>query len=199
MDDNTDIAFLAASVEREMRSSLAGSSGLKYNRTDFRRFLPNGQQIPQQQNPQYIQQQHHQQQAYPPQYVQPPSQPQYHNPQNNPVDYYIPEGVLPPPQQQLIPLPPSYSNQNQQPPESFIQNTDSFKVPDYTKQKQYLEDEQEFRDALIQEIKEQKKSINKLKKDMSKLILLVEQLTTKLNPETSISEPIINNDTTDKS
>lgn len=40
MEDNRDIAFLAASCDREMRQTLAGS-GLRYNRTDFRRFLQN--------------------------------------------------------------------------------------------------------------------------------------------------------------
>lgn len=216
MDENTDIAFLAASVEREMKNNLAGSSGLRHNRTDFRKFLSpqqlqqgNPQQYPQQQYPpQQYNSQHYPppQQQYPPQQY---SQPQY--PQNAgppPSEGYVPEGVLPQANVSLIPLPPGYqqaypqsANTNTQP---LVQPVDRFDMPDYSKNKSFLADEKEFRDALIKEVKSQKKNINKLNREVESLIVLVSELVSMLKPKTDSiispkieSQPEMMNDSTD--
>lgn len=191
MDDNTDIAFLAASMERQMRTSLAGSQGLSHNKTDFRRFLttnpdPRGQQQ-YQQPPQYYNQP-------PPQYHQAPQ----HNNYNVPPDNYIPEGVLPPSESRLIQLPPGYGGPNNVGPtpnnfpqqfQTSLEEVNNFNVPSYNKQ--YLEDEQEFRDALIKEIKSQKTTIKKLNREIDALIIAVNNLTTLLQPILSPSSPIL--------
>jgi len=181
MDNNTDIAFLAAALEREMRQSLAGSSGLRHNRTDFRNFLPpqaggtQPQQVHPQQYPQYPQYQYPQQ-----------PQPQY-APQNYPQqEQEIPQGVIEPPNTSFIPMPPGYQvrpDPNLQIP--VIESVERFNIPDYANQKKYLEDEQEFRDALIKEIKSQKTTISRLSKEIKALtqltIELKESLSTILN------------------
>lgn len=166
MNDNSDIAFLAASCEREMRQSLGGSS-IKYNRTDFRRFLGNGQPVPQ-----YQPSQINPQQVYAP-------VPQQYNPNNVPIDYVVPEGTLPPSNAKLLSVPqingvqPPYNNQ--QTNSSNIESVDGFQIPDYSQpvKKNYLEDEQAFRDALIEEIKSLKNHIKSQKTLINKLIKLV--------------------------
>lgn len=197
MDDNRDIAFLAASCEREMKQTLAGS-GIKYNRTDFRRFLGNsGNNYPQHpshpQPAQYIQQQMYPQ---PPQQYYPQANPAY----NNPVDPVIPEGVLPPPTTNLIPMPQGVAvpPQQGQPYGTSIESTGGFVMPNYANQapKDYLEDEKEFRDALIAEIKALKNNIKAQKTQLNKLTKAVESLTLLLNkdqpqpeePETTIDD-----------
>jgi uncharacterized membrane protein len=166
MNDNADIAFLAASCEREMRQSLGGSS-IKYNRTDFRRFLGNGQPVGQ-----FQPQQMYPQQAYAP-------TPEYYNQNNVPVDYVIPEGTLPPSNARLLNVPQiagSQPQQNVQPMiSSNIESVQGFQMPDYNQpaKKNYLEDEQSFRDALIEEIKSLKNSIKSQKTLINKLIKLV--------------------------
>jgi hypothetical protein len=194
MDDNTDIAFLAASVERQMRQNLAGSSGLRHNRTDFRNFLNNGgNQRPN--PPQYIGQQ-----QYPPQYP-----PQYAPPQQYaPVDPNIPEGVIPPANPNLIPMPGGFSPPPQTPQYGMpaMESTSNFNIPDYNaKQKQYLDDEQQFRDALItevkslkSEIKSLKTSIKDLKKQVSALILSNQTILDRLSPPTTAALPDENPD-----
>lgn len=179
MENDTDIAFLAASLEREMRQSLAGSSGLKYNRTDFRNFLPQGAQ--QDIRPQHIQQNYPQQsyppQNYPPQYVQQSYPPQ---------DYVVPEGVIPPSPASFLPMPKGYSGEQMTQAGNApfsIENTDSFNIPNYSQNKQYLEDEQEFRDALIKEIKSQKSTISKLSREIKALTTIVTQLKDSLSPQ----------------
>ena len=194
MDDNRDIAFLAASCEREMKQTLAGS-GIKYNRTDFRRFLGNSggnypQHPPAPYPGQYIQQQMYPPHQYPQHYQQVP--PGY----NNPVDPVIPDGVLPPSTQQFIPMPqgiavpPSPSNFG-----STMESTGGFVMPNYANEagKTYLEDEKEFRDALITEIKAlknnikaQKTQLNKLTKTVESLILLLNKEQPQTQPETEI-------------
>lgn len=197
MEDNRDIAFLAAYCEREMRQTLAGS-GLKYNRTDFRRFL-NGGNGGYPQHPNYPHpQQYIQQQVYPQQVpVQPP--PNY----NIPVDPNIPSGVLPPPNTSFIPLPAGYA----QPPQpqgmsSTLESTGGFEMPDYNRtSKTYLEDEKEFRDALIAEIKALKNNIKAQKTQLNKLTKTVESLMLLLSKDQQIEtqpEEIIN-DNSDQS
>lgn len=161
MNDNSDIAFLAASCEREMRQSLGGSS-IKYNRTDFRRFLGNGQPVPQ----------YAPQQSYAP-------VPQQYNPNNVPVDYNIPEGILPPSNAKLLNIPQIAGSVPQQNTQfatgSNIESVQGFQIPDYNQpvKKNYLEDEQTFRDALIEEIKSLKSNIKSQKTLINKLIKLV--------------------------
>lgn len=185
MDNNTDIAFLAAALEREMRQSLAGSSGLRHNRTDFRNFLPphaggtQPQQVHPQQYPQY------------PQYPQPQPQPQpQYAPQNYPQqEPEIPQGVIEPPNTNFIPMPPGYQirpDSNLQTP--AIESVERFNIPDYANQKKYLEDEQEFRDALIKEIKSQKSTISRLSKEIKTLT----QLTTELKESLLIITNLLN-------
>ena len=190
MDDNRDIAFLAASCEREMKQTLAGS-GLKYNRTDFRRFLGNsGNGYPQHPAAPYPQQ-YIQQQLYP---QQPP--PNYYQNYNNPVDPVIPEGVLPPSNQQFIPMPQGVMPQQPQIAGSQIMTSGGFEMPDYSKSpKTYLEDEQEFRDALIEKIKAltnsikaQKTQINKLTKMVESLILLMSKDTQEQSTDSDTNE-----------
>lgn len=160
-EDNSDIAFLAALTEREMRQKLVGSSSLRYNRTDFRQFLNNGQiptQMPQpQQMPQY-------QGSYPP--------------QTDP--YQVPDGVIPSSANpQLLPMPPQYAqavSPSVSPMPSSPETYGGFNIPDYNannaaQQKKYLEDESEFRAALIKEVKSLKSAIKDLKKQVSTLIL----------------------------
>jgi hypothetical protein len=181
MDDNSDIAFLAASCEREMKQTLAGS-GLKYNRTDFRRFLGNnGNNFPQQHsNPN------------PQQYYQPPQQQQYYQQQaapaynNTPVDPNIPDGVLPPPNATFIPMPNGYRQQVpvQQPLTTNLESVGGFEIPDYNRSpKSYLEDEKQFRDALITEIKALKNNIKAQKTQLNKLTKTIESLILPLNKE----------------
>ena len=199
MEDNRDIAFLAASCDREMRQTLAGS-GLRYNKTDFRKFLNNGNGgYPQ--HPSYPQpQQYIQQQIYPQQVpVQPP--PNY----NIPVDPNIPSGVLPPPNAQFIPMPNGYAPPPQQAvaQQPLIESTGGFQIPDYSRPaKTYLEDEKEFRDALINEIKALKNNIKAQKTQLNKLTKTVESLTLLLSkdkqPEPLTEEESIN-DNSDQS
>lgn len=195
MDENTDIAFLAASVEREMRNSLAGSSGLSYNKTDFRKFLdPRNSNNAPQMSHSYSPPQHFRE-SYPPQY--PPQQyphPQF-NPNNVPVDPDIPDGILQPSNAKLVGLPQHYLNRQPelvQQNQNTIENIDSFTIPDYSaKQKQYLEDEQLFRDALIKEVKAQKKALNKLNRQVETLILTVNNLVSTLGTQSiSKTEPL---------
>ena len=197
MDDNSDIAFLAASCEREMKQTLAGS-GLKYNRTDFRRFLGNngnnGNSFQQQHSAPY-QQQHsapYQQQYNPQQYYQPPQQQQYYQQQaapaynNIPVDPNIPDGVLPPPNATFIPMPNGYGQQVpvQQPLTTNLESVGGFEIPDYNRSpKSYLEDEKQFRDALITEIKALKNNIKAQKTQLNKLTKTIESLILPLNKE----------------
>lgn len=188
MNDNEHVALLAGMVDSQMRKTLAGSDGLQHNRTDYRRFLA-GNPPPHQQNQGYNQY------AIPQNYPQ-QSAPQYHNP----VDPYIPEGVLPTGNITQLPIPQNAPPQYyQQPihPQPHIQDTNGFSVPDYSNKpsSKYLEDEQEFRDALIKEIKSQKKSINKLHKEVESLTLL---LKTYLPPTPPIFEPITLDANTDK-
>lgn len=186
MEDNSDIAFLAASVEREMRQSLQGSSGMKYNRTDFRNFL-NGQvphpgTVP---PPNYYNGQYqHPNYGPPPQQHYPQQQiPGYNIPAN---DIDIPEGTLNQPIKQIV-LPPQYGVPNNGVQGANLpmvdnnlpsmENYSGFNIPNYNQQgKQYLEDEAEFRDALIKEIKSQKKAINKLIRTQEQCILTIQTL-----------------------
>jgi hypothetical protein len=204
MDDNRDIAFLAASCEREMRQSLNGSS-IRYNRTDFRKFLGNEGQNPNIPYPQ---------QVYAPQinpqqvYQQMPVHPQFeHN--NNPIDHIIPEGVLSPSDQRFVPLPQNFVPPTQYAnPSTNISSTNSFEMPNYNiPSKNYLEDEKQFRDALIEEIKSlknniksQKTQINKLIKEISSVKLLLQNTDTQLPTDKiqPLTEDIIN-DNTDQS
>lgn len=185
-EDNSDIAFLAALTEREMRQKLAGGSGLKYNRTDFRQFLQNGQPRPMS-HPQQLPQQYHQQL---PQQYYPPSDP-----------YQVPDGVIPPANPQLLPMPPQYSQpstiQGMQIQPSSPESYAGFNMPDYSgkqqeSQKQYLEDEAQFRAALIKEVKSLKNTIKDLKKQVSSLILdlspIIKSLQTTNPLETKIDE-----------
>lgn len=201
MDDNRDIAFLAASCEREMKQTLAGS-GLRYNRTDFRRFLGNsGNGYPQHPSAPYPQQ-YIQQQVYPQQQQYYPQQlpPGY----NNPVDPVIPEGVLPPSNQQFIPMPQGMPVQPiQQTPSNFgstIESTGGFVIPDYSNSgKTYLEDEKQFRDALITEVKALKNNIKAQKTQLNKLTKAVESLTLLLNKDQPQQEIETIDDNSDQS
>lgn len=201
---NEDIAFLAASCEREMRQSLMGS-GIRHNRTDFRRFLGNG--TPQGTPPQY-QQPYAPMPQYPVPQQYPPGMPQYApmpNYNNNPVDPNIPDGVLPKSDIQLIPLPggaPSPTNSYS--PHPQMESVNGFSMPDYNApRKTYLEDEKEFRDALIEEIKSLKNNIKSQKTQINKLTKLVESLIVKLSEketptEQSLTEePPLNDHTTE--
>ena len=150
MNEDTDIAFLAASMDKTMHSMLKGSD-IPYRRTDFRNYL-NGPQ--QQQRPQhYPQPQQQYRQPPPPQYTQHPVYDQQDYPN-------IPEGVIPPSNAPLAMLPQQYAQHYapQVNPQqgSYVAPMDGFAVPDYSGQKQYLADEGEFREALIKEIKSQK-------------------------------------------
>jgi hypothetical protein len=202
MEDHEVIAYLAASAEKHMRTSLSGSQGLSHNRTDFRKFLnghPGPQQHPQQHPQQY--------QQYPP---HPQQQPQYapqYNPNNIPVDYVIPEGTLPPSNTRLLSMPPGFIDpnsaanpvHNQFPNElrTTFEEVNNFQVPSYDKK--YLEDEQEFRDALIKEIKSQKTIIKKLNKDMDALKVSLQTLTDMVQSLTTIHiHPPISKDTIDE-
>jgi hypothetical protein len=202
MDDNRDIAFLAASCEREMKQTLAGS-GLKYNKTDFRKFLGNGgnnyPQHPSYPHPaQYIPQQMYSQQ---PQQYYPPANPGY----NNPIDPVIPEGVLPPPTTHFIPMPQGIAVPPQ-PGQSYgtsMESTGGFVMPNYNTEsgKTYLEDEKEFRNALITEVKALKNNIKAQKTQLNKLTKTVESLILLLNKEPLQShlETEIINDNPDQS
>jgi hypothetical protein len=202
MDDNRDIAFLAASCEREMKQTLAGS-GLKYNRTDFRRFLGNGgNSFPQQQSAPYPQ--HYN----PQQYHQPPQQQQYYQQQvapaynNIPVEPNIPDGVLPPPNATFIPMPNGYGQQvpAQQPLTTNLESVGGFEMPDYNRaSKTYLEDEKQFRDALILEIKALKNNVKAQKTQLNKLTKAVESLTLLLSKEQPQQETEIIDDNPDQS
>lgn len=184
-EDNSDIAFLAAFTEREMRQKLLGSSSLRYNRTDFRQFLnnnqgqiqPHPQMVPPLQNP------------YP---SYPPSDP-----------YQVPDGIIPQNNPQLLPLPAQYTQQVVNPniPQipSSPQTYEGFNIPDYNaknnpQQKQYLEDEAEFRAALIKEVKSLKNTIKDLKKQVSSFIVsitpLIKSSETNTNENTTPSEGI---------
>jgi hypothetical protein len=183
MDDNTDIAILAASVEREMRQGLAGSQGLRYNRTDFRQFL-NGQPNVQQPQPMHPAQHHHGQ--YNHNYGPPPMQhyPQQGYPPQG-EDFNIPEGTLNGPIKQYVaPAHLQLPNQGIQGPQMapMMESSGGFMMPDYNNptQKVYLEDEQDFRDALVKEIKSQKKSLNKLIKTNEQLIITMTSLGDKI-------------------
>jgi hypothetical protein len=181
MDDNSDIAFLAASTEREMRKNLIGSQGLRYNKTDFRKFLNPNQQISPQQAQQLYQQQQAQQ-FHPQQYHQQyPAQQQYSEP-------FIPDGTIPPANPQLLPLPQGYAQPTPVPQQQQIPSTESFQnfnIPNYNASpKQYLEDEQQFRDALIKEVKSLKNTIKDLKKQVTSLTLSIAQISQTLNPST---------------
>lgn len=175
-EDNSDIAFLAALTEREMRQKLVGGSGIKYNRTDFRQFLQNGQpqQIP---HPQQLPPQYHQQ-----------HQPQYYPPSD---PYQVPDGVIPPANPQFLPMPAQYAqpstNQGQQMPSSSPESFAGFNMPDYNaknqaSQKSYLEDEAEFRAALIKEVKSLKNTIKDLKKQVSSLTVSISPILQSLQP-----------------
>jgi hypothetical protein len=200
MDDNRDIAFLAASCEREMKQTLAGS-GLKYNRTDFRRFLGNGGNSFTQQSAPYPQQYN------PQQYYQPPQQ-QYYQQQvapaynNIPVDPNIPDGVLPPPNATFIPMPNGFGQQMpaQQPLTTNLESVGGFEMPDYNRpSKTYLEDEKQFRDALILEIKALKNNVKAQKTQLNKLTKAVESLTLLLSKEQPQQETEIIDDNPDQS
>jgi len=200
MDDNRDIAFLAASCEREMKQTLAGS-GIKYNRTDFRRFLGNsGNNYPQHPSAPYSQQ-------YVPQQVYSPQQQNYHQAPpsySNPVDAVIPEGILPPTTNQFIPMPQGINIAPQQVSNNFgssIESTGGFVMPNYTNEvaKTYLEDEKQFRDALITEIKALKNNIKAQKTQLNKLTKVVESLTLLLNKEQPQQEIEIIDDNPDQS
>lgn len=199
MEDNTDIALLAACCERDMRNTLGGSS-IKYNRTDFRRFLGNGQPVPMPQNqyPQYNPYPHVHQQSYAPA----PRPPQ--NPYAAPVDPYIPEGVIPPSEAKLLPVPqtahPSQQNYQGIQSSSNIEPVNSFQIPDYNAapRKSYLEDEEQFRNALIEEIKSLKNNIKSLKTQINKLQKIVEHAI--IPPTQEVAQPIeTENDSPDKS
>jgi hypothetical protein len=192
MEDNTDIAFLAAFAERSMQQSLKGSQGLKYNRTDFRQFL-NGH--PNVQHPHAPMQpgQYHNNQYYNPQYGPPPMQPQHIPGYNMPINEDgVPEGTLNGPiKQYTLPSHLNVPNNGVQHPQGFqtpgmapgMENTGDFMMPNYNdnqSQKLYLEDEQEFRDALVKEIKSQKKVLNKLNKTNEQLIVIVNSLKEKV-------------------
>ena len=189
MNENADIAFLAASCEREMRTSLAGSN-LRYNKTDFRRFLGNGQPAPihPQQYPQYN--------PYPQQGYAPPLP--LPSQQYAPVDPYIPEGVIPPSDARLLPVPQTAQQQTIQSNfSSNIEPVNSFQIPDYNNvKKNYLEDEEQFREALIEEIKSLKSSIKTLKTHINKLTKAVEQA---ILPSQPIEQQEIKDDNTNKS
>jgi hypothetical protein len=205
MEDNRDIAFLAASCDREMRQTLAGS-GLRYNRTDFRKFLQNEGNGGYVQQPDFNQQQaYHQPQYHPQQYQQPyqqqaPAQMQYNN---IPVEPNIPAGVLPPPNATFIPMPNGYGQQPQQPLTTNLESTGGFEIPDYNRtSKTYLEDEKQFRDALITEIKALKNNIKAQKTQLNKLTKTVESLTLLLSKDTTLepsTEEEIIDDNSDQS
>lgn len=170
MDENTDIAFLAASCEREMRANLGGSS-IKYNKTDFRRFLGNAPPTTHI-NPQHF----------------PQSYPNYNTPQQNysvPVDPYIPNGIIPPSEAKLLPVPNSNQFIQHENISPNIESTNSFQIPDYNSPKKvnYLEDEETFRNALIEEIKSLKNNIKSLKTLFNKLNKAVEQCILQSKPE----------------
>jgi len=194
MNEDTDIAFLAASLDKSMQSMMKGGD-IPYRRTDFRRFL-NGPQPPQNQY-QHPQQQYPQQQYRQP----PPQQPQYtQHPIYEQQDYpNIPEGIIPPSNAPLAMLPQQYAQhyapQGNIPQGSYVAQMDGFSIPDYSGQKQYLEDEGEFRKALITEIKSQKTTIKKLTKDIAALKMSIEQLVLHLNPTSTTEEnPDANSD-----
>ena len=211
MEDNRDIAFLAASCDREMKGKFVGGSnstrqdGSWYNRTDWRNFLGPGQPQPQPAQQQYPQHGNnfYPNQGFPPQFQQPPP----YNPGNAPTDVMLPEGVLPPSNAPLAQLPQQYAPFAQRhqggapavnPDGSLIQQTDGFQMPNYNRPSgQYLEDEAEFRDALIKEVKAQKKNINKLLREVESLKLMVKELVDVLKPSAVVQpeEPIIINDT----
>ena len=192
MNEDTDIAFLAASLDKTMHSMMKGGD-IPYRRTDFRNFL-NGPQ--QQQRPQGPPQQY----LHPPQYQQaPPPQYTQHPIYNQPSDYpNIPEGVLPPSNAPLATLPQQYAQQyipqGIHPQGSHVAQMDGFAVPDYSGQKQYLADEGEFREALIREIKSQKTTLKKLTKDIASLKLSIDQLLSVLNPTPTVESPDANSD-----
>lgn len=184
-EENADIAFLAASTEKEMRKNLAGSN-IKYNKTDFRQFLQNPgapSQYPQHGNghyppPQGPMGQYPQPQQYQQQYQQ------QHAPQYPGQDYMVPEGNLPPSNARFIPVPAgvpiSPLGGQSIASAQLIEPVNSFNVPDYSKK--YMDDEQEFRDALIKEVKSQKKTINKLNRDIEAIILKLDTILDIVSP-----------------
>lgn len=197
MEDNSDIAFLAAATERDMRNRMIGSQGMRYNRTDFRQFLgPNGgQQVPQQQGPSP---QHYHPNNYPPQQYQPP--PQQYQQNNQPVYPSIPDGILPPSNAALLPMPTGYADPTVQASNNFnpafqttLEGVNQFNVPAYDKT--YLADEQEFRDALIKEMKSQKTAIKKLNTDLKEIKVLVQTIIQSINHQSPPSEPFLDEDT----
>lgn len=119
---------------------------------------------------------------------------------NGPIAQIQPPAHLP--VHQYMPQQQSYSGQ--------IEGS-GFVMPDYNNSpKQYLEDEQEFRDALIKEIKSQKKSLNKLNRVNEQLIVTVnslkqmltelsEKLKVELTPEIIIPTETIVDEVKDKS
>lgn len=171
MEDNSDIAFLAALADKEMRKSLQGSQGIQYQRTDWRKFLHPNQQIPPHLQQQAYPQQYHPQQQYP---VVQPQQSQ---------EPFIPEGTLPPSNQQLLQLPPGYQQPVNPQQISSTESYQNFQVPNYNEPpKTYLEDEKEFRDALIKEIKSLKNTIKDLKKQVFTLTVSVNPILDSLKP-----------------
>jgi len=188
MNEDADIAFLAASLDKTMHGMMKGGD-IPYRRTDFRNFLNPQQQRPQGPPQHYQQHQPQQYQAPPPQYTQHPIY-------NQSSDYpNIPEGVIPPSNAPLAMLPQQYAQHYApQGNPSHVAQMDGFSVPDYSGQKQYLEDEGEFRKALIAEIKSQKTTIKKLTKDIASLTLSVNQLLSFLNPTPTAEVPDANSD-----
>ncbi len=182
MQDHELVAFLAASTEREMRTKLAGSSDLAHNRTDYRRYLNGQPPAHLEADPRNIPQQGNYQPNYPQQQPHPNYNPNY-NPNNLPTDPHIPNGLLPTADVPLLrsPYGPPQGHLQQQDSinNSFVENTGHFQVPDYSNSKKYLEDEQEFRDALIKEIKGLKTLINKLNRESKATKLIIEQF---INP-----------------
>ena len=125
-----------------------------------------------------------------------------------PHDFVVPDGTLPATPSHLLPLPPAYQQHMQQqnpqaqmnPDGSLVERTDGFHVPDYNQSsRQYLDDEAEFRDALIKEVKAQKKNVNKLLREVDALKLLVTKLVDALSPQPAPTEPQSINDTSTES
>lgn len=184
MNENEEVAMLAAVLDKEMRGKLAYSNGIGYsNRTDFRSFL-NGN--PGNQRP------HPQQPIIPPNYPQQPPAPL---PPQGDIPSVPTERNVANSNMQLLPMPAGASQQAltsppASAPTSNVEEVRDFQIPDYNRlpetqqpqavSKQFLEDEQEFRDALIKEIKSQKRSINKLNKSNESITLKIEELTAQI-------------------
>lgn len=217
--DKIAIAAMAANANgfmgRQAGLVTGRSNNLAFNRTDFREQMNGPQYQPSRSlppPPQYHNQfNHNQWQNNVPQNV-----PGWNQPFDEPQ---IPDGNLPPQplKQYIVPGQPQQGQHPQQqynpnyPPQQgypLMEQTDSFNVPDYNQRNHdYLEDEQEFRDALIKEVKAQKKALNKLIRTNESLILtvdtlkkLVDELATKLNITlTKEPEPPVTNEVNDKS